>query len=175
MPVAVVRIEGHPLPTSIENDDWLVSRPSNSDDDQNRYMHKPEDNETRWRIEDPKAYEKQGRVVDVEIIRGTGFSNVSIDEDAIRHKRVFLTSDLKSNWPQVGDRVEIIKNPVAPGPWLCQTPRGRCTSATPVANPEAQSALIGDTGKVVSFSATRSARNEMLGRFVIDVPRPVKP
>ena len=175
MPVVVLRIEGHPQPASLETDDWVVSRPSNTDDDLNRYLHKPENTTDRWRIEDPKGYGRQGRIVDVNITLPSIFSDISIDEDAVRYVRVFLTSDQQAKWPQVGERVTIAANPVAHGPWICVTPRGPCTSSQPASDKGSQSALIGDAGKVVKVTPMRSARNEPLARVEIDVLRPVKP
>lgn len=159
----------------MEPDDWIVSRQSNTDDNPNRYLQKPENTTDRWLIEHPKDYRKQGRIVDVNHLAGTGYSEVSIDEDAVRTKRVFLSDDKQSAWPTPGDRVEIITNPVANGHWLCQTPRGRCKSAQPVSNPASQSALLGDKGKVVDVTAMPTTQRNMIGRIQIDVPRPVQP
>lgn len=175
MPIAIVRIQGHPLPTSLGNDDWVVSRPSNTDDDPHRYIHKPENTADRWRIEHPTDYARQGRIVDVRILPPSVYSEISIDEDAIRYKRVFLTSDQQGSWPSIGERVEIIANPTAKGPWLCQSAGGSCKAAQPASNPGSQSALIGDKGKVIVVTVMTTSRSGTIGRIEIDVPRPIEP
>lgn len=174
MPIVVVKIEGQPSASSLESGDWVISSASNSDDDPNRYLRKPEDHQSQWRIEAPKGYARGGRVVDVEHISATIFSNVSIDTDAARFKRVFLTSDRQSDWPRVGDYVKIIKNPIGFGPHLCQTPRGRITSSQPVANPGSQNALVGDEGKIVVVKVIPTAKNGLVGRLEVDVLKPVE-